>query len=83
MKGYFLEQYGRLANIIVVIIAVPVFFYLLFPKYHFFREGRIRCNKITGRVEYFLNRDSGWIDCKRTSEKDVGFVSEEKTESTE
>lgn len=44
--------------IILYTILFFLFLYLIFPKYHFFNSGYIRCNKVTGTVEFYY--DDHW-----------------------
>ena len=57
-----------------------LFMYLLFPKYQFFDQGRARCNKITGKVEYWKDASSGWVELKhysfKTGTNDFGFIAD-------
>lgn len=47
---------NNIIKILSIIIFCAVFFYIFFPKYYFLSSGRvfvIRCNKITGKMDYF------------------------------
>lgn len=47
---------NNIIKILSIILFCAVFFYIFFPKYYFLSSGRvfvIRCNKITGKMDYF------------------------------
>ena len=56
------EKIKKILKWALLIVAAALLFYFLFPKYYFLRDGRVRCNKITGSCERLIGsgKNSYW-----------------------